>query len=95
MDIFSCFEDDRSSYIHELIHWQDAQKYQRRYGTVTDENYSDYVSFINQEAKKKLDKLIEKGYNIGELSDYAIEQYRKGKYYETYTEYRVEQVMKG
>lgn len=94
MEIFACFEDDRSSYIHELIHWQDAQKYRSRFGAVTDDNYSDYVSFINQEAKKKLDKLIESGYNIAEISDYAVEQFRIGRYYETYTEYRVIQTLK-
>ena len=61
---FSCGTDDRSSYVHELYHWFDAEKFRRRYGAVTEENYNDYVKFINDEAQEKLDKLIKKGYNF-------------------------------
>lgn len=89
MECFAGYKDDRSSYLHELLHWQDAEKYRKRYGDITEQNYSEYIDFINRDAKKKLDKLMKKGYNIGEISDYALEQYRKGKFYETYTEFRV------
>lgn len=58
MEQFSCHKDDRSSYVHELYHWLDAEKFRQKYGQVTQENYGDYVDFINQEAKKKLDKLV-------------------------------------
>ncbi len=94
MECFAGYKDDRSSYLHELLHWQDAEKFRRRYGDITEQNYSEYIDFINRDAKKKLDKLAKKGYNIGELSDYALEQYRKGKFYETYTEFRVADLLK-
>lgn len=89
MEQFSCHKDDRSSYVHELYHWLDAEKFRQKYGQVTQENYGDYVDFINQEAKKKLDKLVKKGYNINDSSDYGKKEYQNQKYYETYTEYRV------
>ncbi|MDE5885412.1 MAG: phage minor capsid protein [Oscillospiraceae bacterium] len=94
MNQFACYKDDRSSYIHELYHWIDAEKFRRRYGNVTTENYSNYVNFINKEAKKRLDKIQKKGYNITEISDYARNEYDKQKYYETYTEYRVTDLLK-
>ena len=90
MKIFSCYKDDRSSYIHELYHWLDAESFRRKYGEVTAENYNDYVDFIKKKSKTRLDKLQKKGYNVVEVSDYAESQYREQKYYETYTEYRVD-----
>ncbi len=89
MEQFACYKDDRSSYVHELYHWIDAEKFRHKYGEVTKENYNKYVDFINQNAKKKLDKLTQRGYNIVNGSPYAISEYQKQKYYETYTEYRV------
>lgn len=90
MKIFACYKDDRSSYVHELYHWFDAERFRRKYGNVTVENYKDYVDFINEKSKKSLDKLQKKGYNVTGISKYASEQYRDKKYYETYTEYRVD-----
>lgn len=90
MKIFSFYKDDRSSYIHELYHWIDAESFRRKYGNVTAENYNDYVDFIKKKSKTRLDKLQKKGYNVVEVSNYAESQYREQKYYETYTEYRVD-----
>ena len=44
-------------------------------------------------SKKKIDKLINKGYNINEISNYANNEYAKGKYDEMYTEYRVKKLL--
>lgn len=94
MERFAGYKDDRSSYLHELLHWQDAEKFRRRHGEITEQNYSEYIDFINRDAKKKLDKLAKKGYNIGEISKYARDKYLEGQYYETYTEYRVSQLLR-
>lgn len=94
MEQFACYKDDRSSYVHELYHWIDAEKFRHKYGEVTEENYNKYVDFINQNAKKKLDKLTQRGYNIVNGSPYAISEYQKQKYYETYTEYRVTNLLR-
>ena len=94
MNIFAYYKDDRSSYVHELYHWFDAERFRSKYGNVTIENYKDYVNFINKKSKKSLDKLQKKGYNIIEISKYASEQYNYQKYYETYTEYRVDVLLR-
>ena len=94
MERFAGYKDDRSSYLHELLHWQYAEKFRRRHGEITEQNYSEYIDFINRDAKKKLDKLAKKGYNIGEISKYARDKYLEGQYYETYTEYRVSQLLR-
>ena len=94
MEYFAGYKDDRSSYLHELLHWQDAEKFRRRYGDITEQNYSEYIDFINRDAKKKLDKLAKKGYNVNEISSYASDMLEREKYYEVYTEYRVKHLLK-
>lgn len=93
MEQLACSENDLSSYIHELYHWIDAEEYRRKFVAVTVENYDDYVNFINNKAKNKLDKLADKGYNIL-VSEYAARRFYMRMYYETYTEYRVKQLLK-
>lgn len=51
-----------------------------------------YIAYLNKKCKKKLDREIEKGYNI-EVSPYAIETYQKQKYDEVYTECRVYEIL--
>lgn len=94
MEQLACSENDLSSYVHELYHWMDAETYRREFGIVTSENYDDYIMFINGKAKNRLDKLAAKGYNII-VSKYASIQHDKRKYYETYTEFRVFQLLRG
>lgn len=93
MEQLACSENDLSSYIHELYHWIDAEEYRRKFIAVTVENYDDYVNFINNKAKNKLDKLADKRYNIL-VSEYAARRFYMRMYYETYTEYRVKQLLK-
>lgn len=93
MEQLACSENDLSSYIHELYHWIDAEEFKSKYGAVTAENYDDYVKFINNKAKNRLDKLADKGYNIL-VSEYAARRFYMRMYYETYTEYRVKQLLK-
>lgn len=77
-----------STYIHELFHWQDAQEYIKVFGSISKYNYGDYIEFINQKAKKYVDKLIRNGYNIEGISTYAESNFDFGHMDEVYTEYR-------
>jgi len=47
---------------------------------------------LHKKCKKKLDREIEKGYNIN-VSPYAIETLDATEYDETYTEYRVQKLL--
>lgn len=80
-----------STYVHEYIHWMDAQSYRIGHGEIIDS--SEYLYWIRHKSKKKIDKLIEKGYNVNKISDYANNEYAKGKYDEVYTEYRVKKLL--
>lgn len=88
MQDFVCPEDYRSTYYHEMFHWLDAQEYREKVGEITKETYADYDRYVQEKAKKALDKLDKSGYNIFEISEYASESLDKEKYDEAYTEYR-------
>ena len=94
MNQLACSKNDLSSYIHELYHWLDAEEFKREFGVITDNNYDDYLKFINSNSKKRLDNLSAKGYNIF-VSEYAEREYRNQRYYETFTECRVAKLLKG
>lgn len=91
-----CSSDRRSTLLHELIHWQDAQEYQRLHGKISSNNDVDsYIDWIRAKSKDIIEKLIEDGYNIKEISPYALLCYttpekRTGQFRfdEVYTEYR-------
>lgn len=89
--------DRRSTLLHEFIHWQDAQEYQRLYGKITNNDDVDaYIDWIRAKSKDALEKLAHEGYNIYEISDYASKMLQKSnlKFDETYTEYRTKQYLK-
>ena len=88
MEDFVNPEDYRSTYIHELYHWLDAQEYREKVGAITEETYYDYNHFVQEKAKKALDKLVDSGYNILGISNYASISIKQRKYDETYAEYR-------
>jgi len=94
MQQLACGEKDISTYIHELYHWLDAEEYRNKYGNITDENYNDYIDFINNNAKKRLDKLSSKGYNVL-VSKYAKDNVIKQQFFEVYTEYRTFNLLEG
>mgnify|MGYP001502971933 FL=1 len=87
----ACPKNVLSTYVHEYIHWMDAQSYRIGYGEIIDS--SEYLYWIRHKSKKKIDKLINKGYNINKISNYANNEYAKGKYDEMYTEYRVKKLL--
>ena len=80
-----------STYVHEYIHWMDAQSYRIGHGEIIDSK--EYLYWIRHKSKRKIDKLINKGYNINEISNYASDNFEEGKYDEVYTEYRVKQLL--
>ena len=86
----TCPNDYRSTYIHEMFHWLDANRYKEIYGTS-----KGYLDANNKECKKQVEKLVENGYNIEDISKYAYTSYVQGLYYETWTEYRTKQILKG
>lgn len=92
---FACYKDDRSTYVHELFHWKDAETYRKKFGTITKDNISEYNKWIDTKCKKKLDKLTSKGYNIGDVSKYAKQKYFNSDFAEPYTEYRTKKLLEG
>lgn len=88
-------EKDLSTYVHEVLHWLDAQKYTAKYGEITRENYRQYINQLKRKSKSQLDKLGVNVNNSNRISGYAANGYRKAEYDEVYTEYRTKKVLKG
>ena len=75
-------ENRLSTMVHELIHWKDAVEYRKQYPDM-----AGYADWIKQRCKKKIDNLVQKGYNIN-VSKYATDSMDCGDFDEVYTEYR-------
>ena len=80
-----------STYVHEYIHWRDAESYRVGYGAITDNK--EYLAWIRKKSKIAIDNIAKKGYNVSKISSYAHSEFEKGKYDETYTEYRVKKLL--
>ena len=88
----TCPNNPMSTYVHELIHWKDAQEYQK-HNTLG--NQKQYLSDLRKKSKKQLDKLEKQGYDVFGISEYATGKYTEKKYDETWTEYRTQKLLKG
>ena len=86
----ACPNNPLSTYVHEYIHWKDAQNYRKNAEIISQ---ADYLKTLRVKCKKKLDELEREGYNIFEISQYAKDAYMREKYDETWTEYRVGQLL--
>ena len=75
-----------STYVHEYIHWMDAQSYIIGHGEIIDSK--EYLYWIRHKSKKKIVTLIHKFINL-----YANIKNKEGKYDEVYTEYRVKKLL--
>ena len=84
-----------STYVHELIHWQNAEKYKDLYGDITKNNYKQYIEWSNTKAKKELDKIQKSGYNINGISKYSDTMLSVQKFDEVYTEYKTKIILAG
>ena len=82
----ACPNNPLSTYVHELIHWKDAEEYRKNRVI---ENQNEYLKYLRAKCKKKLDRLQKQGYNISQISKYASDKYVREAYDETMTEYRV------
>ena len=86
----ACSNNPLSTYVHEFLHWKDAEIY-RKTNVIT--NQKAYLAELRKQCKKKLDKLEKKGYNISNISRYATKKNAVGEFDETLTEYRVLQLL--
>lgn len=82
----ACPDNPLSTYVHEFLHWKTAEAY-RKTAKITDQKA--YLEELRASCKKKLDKLEKEGYNIFDISNYAMDKYYVGAYDETLTEYYV------
>lgn len=82
-----------SSVLHEIIHWQDAENYKRKFGGITD--YNAYCDYLNKIYAPKVEKLINSGYNISDISEYAYRKMMeiKPEFDEIFDEYRVKTLL--
>lgn len=90
---FACPDSELSSVLHELIHWQDANNYRKKFGEIN--NYFEYCKYLNKIYKPKVEKLIQKGYNINDISKYARTKMAGHEFDEVFDEYRVKCYLKG
>lgn len=92
---FACPDSEISTILHELIHWQDADKYKRKFGEITD--FGKYIEYLNKKFAPKLEKLQKRGYNIFDISEYASNKLNEQipRLDEVYTEYRVKKMIGG
>ena len=94
---FACPEDTRSTMVHELLHWKDAEEYRRAGNEIfTSDFKSEYVQYRCEIGKEKL---IESGVDIDniddimKISDYSVEKWFDNDYDEVYTEFRTKQIL--
>ena len=88
MKAFACYTDDRSTLVHELFHWKDAEEYRQKFGAIDPNDPSAYNKYVDDMCRKRLDKVLKKGYNISEVSPYALDRFMYRDYAETYTDYK-------
>lgn len=87
----ACPQDGLSTILHELIHWQDAKNYRAKFGGIND--YFEYCDYLNKIYAPKVEKLINNGYNMEDISEYAFECLKDKAMDEVYNEYRVSKLL--
>lgn len=87
----ACPQDRLSTILHELIHWQDDKNYRAKFGSIND--YFEYCDYLNKIYAPKVEKLINNGYNIEDISEYAFECLKDKAMDEVYNEYRVSKLL--
>lgn len=88
---FVCPDNPLSTILHELIHWQDAEKYRSKFGEITD--FNKYCDYLDNIYLKKVARLYAKGYNVSDISNYAKIKLLNKEFDEVYTEYRVKKYL--
>lgn len=91
----ACPKNKYSTLLHEYIHWSDAEKHRKKYSDFANaDDFNRYIKKLRNQCKAKLDKAGVNGYNIKEISNYAVDKYASEEYDECYTEYRVKQFLR-
>lgn len=91
---YACPDDPRSTIVHELFHWKDAEDYRKTGREIEDATFKSKYSIEQRERSKKA--LIDAGIDLSDLesirkniSQYAYEKIiMENDYEEAYTEYR-------
>lgn len=83
--------DPLSTFVHEYLHWKDAEDYRQAHGGVLDARY---MPLLLAKCKKAVVELLRSGYNINDLGEYASKSLMQRQYDEVYTEYRTYELLK-
>lgn len=86
--------DVRVNYIHELLHWKDAQEYQKNKNIIinTKENYANYIEYLNKRAHNIIKANVD--YDYSKISLYAQRCMGDKRYNEVITEHRTMEIIK-
>lgn len=87
-------DNENSTLLHEFIHWDDACKYQRTHGKITERNLLSFLSYLDDYARGILGDSFSY-IDANDISYYAAVSFIKGSYNETYTEKRVLEMLGG
>lgn len=97
--MFACPNDPRSTMVHELFHWKDAQEYRDSGNSIDSASVtSPYSQYMREYSRKKL---IEAGYDLENaeqmvsISRYAYQKWLENDLEEVYTEYRTNELLSG
>lgn len=95
---YACPNDTRSTVVHEMFHWLDADTYRRNISQIDDASEgSDYSLYQKEISRKELEKAGISGTDYDQLrsiSHYALVQAIDNDWEEVYTEYRTQQILK-
>lgn len=72
---------------HEMWHMKQADDFRAKGWKITTENRGEYIRELCAKCKKNLDKLGITEDNVGEISKYAKQKFREGRYDEVEAEY--------
>lgn len=89
----ACSNNVLSTMVHELYHWVDAQEYEKYFGKLTAENYSEYINRTNAKRKAIIKKLGINELNVADISLYAKISFEENDFNEVYTEYRTKKIL--
>lgn len=96
---FACPEDTRSTFVHELFHWSDADEYRKAYGNIDAAGPTSPYSVYQRE--RAFSALEQAGVNLTdngtllEISYYALDAALDNDWEEVYTEYRTKVMLEG
>ena len=81
-----------STAIHEMLHWRDSQVYELTHSKIN--NQGEYLQYRITKDKKMLEKLGIGKKEAEQISKYASEAFRIGRFDEVYAEYRTSEILK-